>query len=105
MSMMFQMGLFGVGLGLIITYGFRDRAAHWLYMAVSIWSVVRILLVVNAGYTPNGSLGMLFAAFALFALITTLIGYRSKKTTLVIHILILAVLTVTAIVCGGFAVM
>lgn len=105
MSMMFQMGLFGVGLGLIITYGFRDRVAHWLYMVVSIWSVVRILLVVNAGYTPNGALGILFAAFALFALITTLVGYRHKKAALVIHILILAVLTVVAVASGGFAIM
>ena len=105
MALMFQMGVFGVGLGITIVYGFKDRVAHWIYLLLSVWSVIRIYLVANAGLMPNGALGIFFAAFALFALITALVGYKRKKVALVIHILILAVLTVTAVACGGFAVM
>ena len=105
MLIMFEMGVFGVALGITIIYGFKDRVAHWIYLVLSIWAVLRIYLVVNAGYTPNGALGVFFAMFALFALITALVGYKQKKIARILHILILAVLTAVAVACGGFAIM
>lgn len=104
MSFMLQLGLFGVGLGLICTYGLGSRMAHWMYLIVSAWSAVRILLVANARYIPNGSLGILFAVFGLFALLTALAAYRKKRVTLILHLLILVMLTVVAVSCGGFTI-
>ena len=97
---MFLYGMIGIGIGLTVTYGFRNKAAHWVYL--SFYAMVTLMIIIFSiiGYIPGKALWLILIPNAAMSLITTFTAYANEKKSLTVRLVIIAGLLAVALIMG-----
>ncbi len=95
---MFLYGSVGIGIGLTVTYGFRNKLASWVYLAFYSAAALTMIGLGIVGCTPGMPLWAVMAPNGLMALITTLCVYSQQKNRMLLHLLAIVLLAVLTLV-------